>query len=63
MMGSAEWMLWMVDPKEHILQLARETERIFTLHETIMEVEYSLFIEEFSLPRGLVPLPCLFDGG
>ena len=28
-----------------------------------MEVEYSLFIEEFSLPRGHAPLPCLLDGG
>ena len=28
-----------------------------------MEAEYSLFVEENSLPRGHVPFPCLLDGG
>ena len=31
--------------------------------ETIMEVEYSLFVEQKSVPRGHVPLPCLLDVG
>ena len=30
---------------------------------TIMEVENGLLVEENSLPRGQVPLPCLMDGG
>ena len=34
-----------------------------TLPETIMEVEYSLFVEENGLPRGHIPLPYLLDGG
>ena len=34
-----------------------------TLPETIIELEYSLFVEENSLARGHVPLPCLLDGG
>ena len=36
---------------------------LITLPETIIEVEYRLVVEENSLARGHVPLPCLLDGG